>query len=1422
MVPHAAPAAASATAMRHVSTQRALFAAALIFCLAACGQRSAGGIGPAYSYGEAWWREYEPDGRTALLLHFGPPVKSGREELAVKLEAARKEESLLEEAEAGVGKDGGLAGLLPAGPTDNGAPPDESAMPQGVVADYSPARRHLKLPEGMKIVPDGRFGSALLCSGAGALMTVVSDPRFVECWFRADRYPDRASCIFSLENDEIRLLLRPDGRLELKLGRPHGIPDPEKTPPAVAEILMKKSADIVSPQAVPTGTWTHVAVWNKPHPMPGGGEPFDARLTVNGSDAAWYLSERYNRYPFMAWRQTKFVLGNSAKGDQGFCGRIDEVRISSTVRALYERPPMPWRDDRAERKLLFDPPYFRGRGPVFRISMDDGLKYDLGDAEASLDLKGHTTDGLKTLGVRGSAWIIDPAIGFPRFPLVGMNSRRGSLEFWLRPVNWDDMTGYWHHSPPRNLNLSIMRVYAGNKRDGRQVPLFEIALPRAFNLERERIPLDPGRWTHVVAVWGGGTDKPALYLNGRRYGSLGGQSGPDEQDMDLSYAEAGIAGEAIGSDGRPLMFEIDELVGYDRPLAEDEVLQAMKRWMGPLEPIRLCDASFVFKYSLQKLEFSALPLLPEGVAPGKVSVSMKDGDGKLIAGPFSAESGGGRVHFTISEGKPIKEGSYRFEYEIRDVQGSVAASGSVPWDYREEPWRHCQAGALDVPTDPWTPVVADGRQVSTRMTRYLLADDGLPAQIWADGEPMLAEPAYFAENGTRLSGAITEMPAAKPMEARWTSEFSGKTCKIRAEFTVEFDGMMKFCLAVRPSGRAGPLALVIPIRGERARRFLYYPMGERGVRTGTVGEKDGVVFESRTAAYIGEAWREYSREKRTNAGLTWEEFWEPLRKNHRGYGFFAHLDVNDMNRGLFWFCDNAQGWVQSPDVSAIELVREGGTVRLVLNLLAEPSDSLPERPMVFALLPHPARPLPKAYRLFERVSEKQDPKACSIFDAFRPWPMCPRNNATMKVYPAPDPARPDEGPSWEYAQSCIPAMKAAKPSGHITMYLSRAWFSCRAGAYDNWEWRSGENGAVSLTPYFNNYLCWEMDQWIGRKIWDAVYLDECYETPARNIEAGFSVKLPDGTEQPGVRNFDFRELMKRWRGIFAQHNVPPMLIAHHTHSWQYAGLVFCEACLDGENSPIVSLQSRDWIDSTSKERFETLQNARLWGVATFYMPFIAEGGFENKEKSQYPRWQWRMARQAQSMFAHYETATVYEGQGSQVYRAYWKDFLEWGGGDPATCSFHPYWDNSRFLDVPGQGTDVLVSFYRKKSGGIWLIASNRKAADEVISITLKPGELGMTGAPAVKQVDSTFDPPPGEDYRGHAAVAEEARNEMEKSLGGAMEERPGQSDEDVTALLDGAEAMAERMKEKWKPRLEGNRLELPVRAKDYRVVALDW
>ena len=1404
-----------------------LFLAALLTAPAWAGR------GPNYSYGEAWWEEYDNDRQTGLLLHFGRPTLTARAQLATTVQKKKDEEKLGDFDELDEGTKRAGLGVAPVRPGDLGLPPvDDRAVPAGTVLDYSDRRLTATLGPGLRTGPGGRFGDGLHCDGTGALKLKVPGAKALECSFRIERYPAATACLLALAGDESRVLLHPDGRLEFKLKEPHGFPgqaggNKEPLSPAMLARIMAKPAEIISPDPVPLNAWVHVVVYDLPHPTPGGGEPWDARLKVNGTDVAWYLSERYNDYHhFLGRGSTELVIGNSFAGGQGFVGVLDELRLSTDVRTWYERPALPWRDADATRPLQFNRPFFRSDSTVFHASLDRGLALDLDTAGAKqivLDLKGEGPDRLRIAGIRGHGWVLDPAIGFPRVPLAGLDVQRGALEFWLRPVNWDDATGYWHHSPPEHKDLTVARFYARAKGGGDPVNYMGIVLPRAYNLEQARVPVDPGHWLHLVAVWDEGGGKwGKLYVNGRRAGGVWRLEPERRAGLTPLYVEFGVPDDVTVKRGEVPRIELDEVVGYSRPLAEDEVQQAQRRWQGELAPIKLYRDDLVFKYSLQRLDYTLKPLLPEGQTPATcvVELQTRDEQPRAVREPLTVALTDGQFAARLHDATPFAPGAYRVRFRISDAAGKELLAGQRDWDYKEEEWRHCQAGVLAKTPAPWTPIQVEGRRLATRMSTYVLGDDGLPAQILADGVELLAAPCRLLEDGAPVQGQSAPPGPSRDVEADWAARFAGRTADLALRCRLEYDGMARWEWRITPKGGpVGRLALEFPLHATHATRYLYYPMGARGVSTGIVGAADGAVLESRVPAAPYQTWRAYVAAREKNPKLQWEAYWGPIRDATKQYGFFGHLSVNDLDRGLYWFCDNAAGWVQSKSVSAIEVVRAGTVVTLRLNFVAEAGEYRETRPLVFGTLPHPARPRDANYRLWQRVDPKVDAKACDIFDAFRPYPMDPKAG-NMQIFPAADPKKPGSGPSWEYAQSCIPDMQATKPTGYRTMYLSKAWFSCRAGAYDHWEWRSGDSMAVSLTPWFVNYLCWEMNEWVGRGIWEGIYLDECYEHPAKNLEAGMSVRLPDGSEQPGVTNFQFRELMKRWRNLFTQHGRSPMLMAHLTYSFQYQGIVFCDAYLDGENAPIVQLEGRDWIDSTSKHRYEVLQNGRLWGVTAFYMPFIAEGGFNDKSKSQFPRWQWRMARQAQSQFAQYETATVYEGQGAEVYRAYWRDVLAWGAGDPAVA-FVPSWQSPQHLTVEGDD-EAQLCFYRKP-GKLLIAASNRRKDERVWRVRGNWQELGLPTTPTARDVDSSFVAPAGDDYVPAKTVAKEAEAMLDQGsgsdlLGGNPAELGAAKVED--ALTDPTER-ARREQARLQPRWDAGVLLLPVRGRDFRLISLE-
>jgi hypothetical protein len=1391
---------------------------------------------PGYRYGEAWWEEYESDEQTALLLHFGRPQVSGRETLVEKVDENKSEDELFDlnaldfednETIGGVG----LPERLSIEDMQQ-APVDDSDVAEGVILDYSSRRFLLHIASGMELCADGYYGKGLRFTGNGALKiphVQAGQHGSVEAWVRVESYPKRPACLWSINRDEAQLLLHPDGRLELKLKNAHGFPYKALSDTQKADI-MARDASIMAPSPLPVGVWTHVMVYNKTHIVQGSpSAPWEAVLKINGSDVASYLSDRGNSYDWMGREPSDLVLGNNLAGTAGFNGTIDELRVSTANRVIYERPVLSWRDADLDRELQFDTPWFRQNGTIFHWSMDRGLTFDLDRQNAGgVELKVPETDvqGLEVAGVRGKGWVIDPGIAFPRIPITGLNTLNGSIEFWFRPINWDDVSGYWQHTPSRPpRELSVMRCYGRDTRDGTVVCFLNVMVPRCHNLERSRWPVDAGHWLHMVASWNdrwfGGGD---LFVDGKRRMRVWRAKEEVLRHIEPLYAEFGITDDVTVKRGEHPLMEIDEVVAYNYALGGEEVAQARSRWQGKLKPIDLYSSKIDFKWSIQRLDFMLTPRLGPEVTPRTATVSLVDAAGKTILGPFDmkplADAKSRIVAFSalMNDGVTLPYGAYRFVFAVRDADGRMVLEGGRDWNYEEEPWRHNRSGILETVMPPWTPIEMSDTQVKTRMSTCNLDASGLPTQIKADGQDLLSSPIQLLEAGSPMKGGTLIRGETKATYTTWSSTFTGTSCDVVMNCRSEYDGMVKYTLTVKPKREVQPLQFVIPMLAERARRFLYYPMGARGVRVGVVPDVDGAVLSSRWDPAPSEIVKAYRSARKAGAKESFNDYYAERRDQVKRYNFYGHVNVHDMNRGLWWFCDNAAGWYQSKMCSAVELERRGDTVRLVLNLVAEPVDYKSDRPIVFAMLPHPARPMVPEYRLFDRVSPDVNSWASSIYDAFATWPMNPRGHSlNMKLYPAADPKDPAGGPSWDYAERCIPSMKSNRPYGTRTLYLSKAWFSCRAGAYDNWEWRSGESSAVSLTPSFVNYLCWEMNEWIGRGIWNAIYLDECYEHPARNLLAGLSVLLPDGSEQPGVTNFEFRELMKRWRGIFVANGVKPCLMGHHTYSWQYPGLLYCDSVLDGENKPIVSLNSRDWIDSCSKPFFETVQNAKLWGLSTFYMPFIAEGGFNNKERSQHPVWQWRMARQAQSMFAHYETATVYEGQGSAVYKAYWRDLLGWGVGD-LTVTFHPYWDNDAYLQVADQGGDTLVSFYNK-AGKVLIIASNRSHEERELEINLSLNALGLKPGAEVRSLDSSFLPPLGDDYLGKKAMVEEADDLMERDLTIDISNTGLSSDFDMP--LDDPDVLKEKKNFALEPQMIGDVLHLPVRARDYRVVVVE-
>ena len=1433
-------------------TQRISLPLILCFAFIASSLHSARPV--RYHYGDAWWFEYEADFSTAILLHFGKAQRKASRELAKDLGKTREkrkadqlfEKELTDLADEDGDKEVGAPEFQVAQPDalkKIRVPIDDENVPANVVLDYSDNRRRFEIGKGLQRVSEGRFGDALRWSGEAALVCKnlqfaspltdnqnrTSSGESLECWIKIEEYPGRESCIWWLqapkETSGGRLLLHSDGRLELKLLHPHGNV-PNRLTPEQRDLILAKDSRIISPEPIPLNEWIHIACYNDPPVVQGAGSPFRPRLRVNGIEMAYYLSEVNNSYNFLGNSgEGTLIIGNSNTADQGFKGIIDEVRLSTKSRNYYDRPATPWVDKALERELKFDKPYFLGSGTLFHASLDGQLSYDLRatprnaeTTDITINLEGKSVDDMKVDGIRGKGWVIDPNIALPRLSIQGLDAKMGAFEFWLRPENWDNFTGLWpgqSAEPP--MHFSIIRFFGKDKRDGEVKMFMEVSLPRVRRFDGGRFAIDPGHWNHYVARWNSGAKTGSLFGNGQGMSSVWRADDQLIENVEPAYAEVGVPHkDIICNRNLPPLINVDEFVAYSYPLTSDEIQQAMLRWKQVLEPIRTHERNLHYKYSIGRLEFSLQTKLPDDVVPVRAIVSLVTEKGETLLGPFEQPIEDKKAFFRLCDRRLLPHGQYQVKYQVFDPQDKIVIDDVKDWDFSREPWRDNKIGILTETPPPWTPVKISKSAVETRMTRYELGSNGLPKAIYADGVDLLAGPIRFVEDGEAIKGNLVEVIGSKNVEASWRSHFDGKTCDIEVLNTVEYDGMIRYELEIKPKKNLAAerqdniarIAFEIPMKSELTTRWMFNSSGTTGVSTGVVPAEDGEFLSSRHPGFWHADW-----EARRNRGKKEQPKWEEWQ----AYGFLTQWDLNDMNRGLYWFADHAGGWWQSKSQSAQQFIREGKATIVRSNLVASATDYKPGQKILFGMIPHPARPLDPGFRKLERIS-REESKQCEAYgSAFRPWPDDPRTHS-MKLFPAPDPKRiGDDSPSWEYAERCIAGMKNVAPHGYRSMYLSNYWYSCRAGAYDGWEWRGGPTSQVTHSQSFVDYLCWEMNEWIGRGIFDAIYLDECYEAPSRNVEAGQAIQLPDGTVQAGVTLWGFRDLMKRWRNIFHQHSKTPMFTCHLTRSMMYCGMTFVDSYLDGEGHPTITARSRDFVDALSLHRAEVLQNGRMWGVIPAFMVSLWEGGLaQGKGWNPHKQWSWRMARGAMSLLAHFENATTYTDQGSSVYLNYWNDVLKWGAGE-LSVPFHPYWLNAKFLHAEGQGKDTLVSFYQQ-ANKILVIASNRTNANREIKIKLNLAALGLKDKKlTATQWDTGYPPAEGEDILNETQLAElkNVKAPVTNLLDGQASSTEFKEESDLLEELEKSEGGKDA------PRLEGDILILPTRSKDFRMVTVE-
>jgi hypothetical protein len=1361
-------------------------------------------------------------------------------------------------------------------------PIEEGPYPTDTLYDYSDFRNHLPLPEGAKGDPDGKFGGCVALDGTGPGIRVPSHVmvypdsslgrkeqkrryvHVVECWVKIDAYPEEDACLLST-GDEARVILQPDGHLRLQRAKPWGTPNASHLNPGAHEWFMASTPDpMISEFKLPVGEWAHVAAGRGKVAR---GENHILELYINGHKVARYVSGGINVYkPF---RYGPFVIGNNVSGDQPLRAKIDEVRASAgmifnKIPRLFIRPQEPLvEDEDQDRPLQFGRPFFLQDKTLFHASLDDKFGFEFHKAGLeSIRFERPLEDPsvLAFDGVRGSAVAVDPRVTLFSIPADGLRLEEGTIEYWVKPYNWSSGAGSVYKGS--NPTLSIMKLVVYDKAEDRE---------RALIHHRQSRSADPGfhmrHWHHFTVTWrisgeeGKHNKYWSLYRNGRRQGRgvrfLDNFLWTRTDDLELVRIEFGASdGRTVnpllppveGYDGRPPVTVYDEIVAHDYAMLPPEVPQAHQRPLAELKPLKPYDIKTKYRIPIGELDVQATAYPSPAGVPHRLRVRLENAQtGRIMRGPIEAPfrdtvvergklvmkepdegdneeedgsaSSGPEAAQRMAKSPMPGEGALpletpmRFEFEILDADGEAFITDSKDWTIHKDKWRGNDIGVPETAPEPWHPVEVDGRTIKTLMTTYKLGEDGLPEAILSEGENLLASPVRLLENGKPMRHTGLSIQPSDDVEVRWTTTFEGETCEVEVQMSCEFDGCVRHELTITPKGGpVGALAWEIPVHKKYASHLI------RARASGGRAIVDR--FKQKRFSTLDEAYRRVRRRASRRRKME-----APDRETFRAYSFWTQVDLNNTRRGLWWFADRAAGWNQSDAIPAQVLEPRGDAVVMRHNLVAEPSAYEWDKPLVFGLIAHPARPLARYHRYYGRAPAPNDERAGRTFaNTFMTVPTHPKRKTQFF------PARKDKSQGeWEHAESCLEMMKMIYRGGYRTMYQTLGFISCNTGAYDNWAWRNADPVRASLNDSLVEYMCYYLDGFLKRDIYDAIYLDDTYNVPvngANAIKAGMAIELPNGEMQPGHRNFHTRELLKRWYVIFQKNGKRPMIMPHHTGYWMYPAMVFCASTLDGEGKPTITGGNRDFIDKYPLARAEAILTPDLWGVPRTYMVSVWEHGPLHKGLNPHKPWSWRMARSAMAMIAHFECDTAFIDQGGDVYASYWNAVLKWGAGDAKTVEFVPYRDVAPYVDVEGLGEDTLVSFYRDtKQGRVLLIVSNlgsKEGEERKIRIRLKPDAMGLRKGFTSKALNPAFVRPEGIDpYLGEGGRPRPGDDEDPHLLGHENALIDDSLTSEITAKTFDQPPTVEELLRIKEPKLSGNELVVPVRHHDFRVISLE-
>lgn len=1185
----------------------------------------------------------------------------------------------------------------------------------------------------------GRFGGGLRFKGSNGRVVVNGSPGrgwTLEAWFKPLRLPHAGATLLDLPSgtQPVRVTLMADGRLAV-------------------QGIRAKEPDVTEWRATP-GEWFHLALVWRPAAFHGEnvtrGELF---VLVNGQPLL-----RSGVQPAVMFQRTlaqPVVVGNDALGQSGFDGWIDELRVSQIGREFYSCD-LGWTDNEGIVQRPEGRPFFRDeRDVLLHLGFDRTLKPltapdELVFPEVGLEVLEESVEprrgrGSFGVGVRRDALLLRPdgletyyeGRGFAR-------SEQGTLAFWVRPLNWDNFTLWFPMGGVDQKRIPLFRMY----QEGQKEAVLSFSFVQTPDeTVRHRLDLHPGRWVHLAMVWKGA--HTTWYSDGKPWPHGGSficsrKSWTASQPLKLVFhPEAGCA--------------IDDFRIYPRPLAPMEIrnLAALYDRRVQLEPLPCVEMKVAWNGVIGYVDVELYPLHPDyrRATGAQVCVTAVGAEVSLAIRTYDL-AGNPWLRDRLATG-PMDFGAYEVTARFFDAGHTMLFEDRFRFTREPPPWWRNSIGISDRVMPGWMPITVrplpckdlpqaengdptahtstgtDGAVFGVALRDIHLGASGLPEQVIARGEPILAGPvALIATVGERTE-ALKPLPGSLRVETRGEvrTDFMGRSEGLGVFADVqgylEFDGMMWFEITLKSSvghgGTLDRLSLRIPY-SDKASTLLHWWSGpswfrsRRHVWIGATPREEGVIFSSADKQKVN---------------LLSADGWGHKAMDFRG-SFIPYVMLTGDRYGMAWFGENDQGWTWSTEIPAVSIERKGDTVTLVLNVITETIPLDKPRSFAFGLHPIPVKELDRPWRYQPGIGV--DPDSFCGFNLKGPrastqFYLHPENmdwDAARSRHPQPGPERTPIA-----VPDALDPAAISRPGKRVRGLYLPLIYQAPVFPDHTREW-SEVFIAQRYTPELVDYSVWIWNEWVKRGLADGLYFDECWNAPVTNWPSPVTYRRDDGGVQPGWHFRLIRERLKRMRQIFHDFGLTPVMTGHSTHTFFIPYHSFFDTVLDGEHyfmdDPIVAMkQGQNLMQFWPPDRLR-FNNSEKWGIVNAGMFMGPLPGPWKERWVPFKQLRWRQARAFTAMmllndllgyhdaWGHYAT-----GGGINLDDAWLRECRI--REDP-TIDFVGYWDEA--TPATHIHTNLYVSAW-KRNGWCLAVLVNYGAERIEAQVSFDPAKMGLGG-----------------------------------------------------------------------------------------------